>query len=377
MTRRLLGAASAAAILLSPMTAMSQGALGVQGLGYPTGQASTASVGMGAASAEADPSSALNPAALASAGRYSVYVQFEPEFRQTRGAGGRDNAATMRFPGFSGTFGYRRFVAGVGFSTLLDRTWTNTYSDSMDVGGVTYPSSLRASSDGAINDARFAASYRVHERLLVGAGIHVLSGENRLAFGRAFPDSTGLGSIAQSSIVNYSGRTFSAGVLARPIAGLIVAASGRFGGKLDSELDNDDLAEGAAPSRYGLGLTWIGIPNTVLSARVDRTAWTDMRDLVSDTLPLFDATEIGFGAEVAGPRLFDLPTAVRLGFRDRELPFGVQGEQVSERSFSGGLGMPLARGRAQLDLALQRSARKAAGVTERSWFVGIGLGIRP
>lgn len=376
MPRSLLGVAVAAA-LSSAGVAHAQGALGVQGLGYPTGQIGTGSLGMGGSSAEADAASALNPASLATAGRFSVYLQFEPEFRQTRGAAGRDNATTVRFPGFAGTFGYRRFVAGVGFSTLLDRTWSNTYADSQEIDGVMYPSSLRASSAGAINDARFAASYALHPRLQLGAGVHVLSGENRIEFGRAFPDSTGLGSIAQSSVVNYSGRAFSAGLMSRPVDGLVVAASARFGGTLDSEIDGEDLAEGAPPSRYGVGLSWVGIPATVLSVRYDRTAWTDMRDLVSDTLPLFDASELSFGAELAGPRLFGGPTAVRLGFRDRDLPFGVAGEQVSERSLSGGLALPLARGRAQMDLALQRSTRRAAGVTERSWFLGVGLGIRP
>ncbi len=375
--RRSLCVAAFAAALSIPYVASAQGALSVQGLGYPTGQVSTASLGMGGSSAEADAASALNPASIASFGRYSVYLQFEPEFRQTRGAAGRDNATTVRFPGFAGTFGYRRFVAGVGFSTLLDRTWSNTYTDSQEVGGVLYPSSLRASSNGAINDARFAAAYAVTARVQVGVGVHVLSGENRLEFGRAFPDSTGLGSVAQTSVVNYSGRTFSAGVMTRPIDGLVVAASARFGGTLDSEVDGDDLAEGAPPSRYGIGLSWVGIPSTVLSMRYERTAWSDMRDLVSDTLPLFDATELAVGAELAGPRMFGSPTAVRLGFRDRDLPFGAVGEQVSERSVSGGLSMPLARGRAQVDFALQRSARRAAGVTERSWFLGVGLGIRP
>lgn len=370
------GVATAAWFLL-PAASLAQGALSVQGLGYPTGQVSSGSMGMGASTAEADAASSINPAALATVGRYSVYMQFEPEFRQTRGAGINDNASTMRFPGFSGTFGYRRFVAGLSFSTLLDRTWANTYADSQVVGGVTYPSSLRAASNGAINDARFAASYFVSERLQVGLGVHVLSGENRLEFGRAFPDSTGLGSIAQTSVVNYSGRAFSAGLMTRPLSGLVVAASARFGGKLGSQRDGETLADGAAPSRYGVGFTWIGIPSTVLSVRYDRTAWTDLRDLVSDTLPLFDATEIGLGAEVAGPRLFNAPMALRLGFRDRGLPFGAQGDQVSERSVSGGVGLPLGRGRAQVDLALQRSTRRAAGLTERSWFVGVGLGIRP
>jgi hypothetical protein len=332
---------------------------------------------MGGASAEADPASPLNPAAISSRGRFSVYLQIEPEFRRTSGAGFEDRSTTMRFPGFMGTFQFRRLTAGLSFSTLLDRTWSNTYADSQDVGGTTYPSSLRAASSGALNDSRFAASYQVHERLQVGAGVHVLSGQNRIEFGRSFPDSTGIGAVVQTSRLSYAGRMYSAGAVAQPVRGLVVAASARFGGTLDSDRNQQPVAEGKPPSRYGLGVSWVGIPNTVLSARVDRTAWTEMEDLASDGLDIFDVTEVGFGAEVGGPRVFGTTSTVRLGVRDRGLPFGVQGEQVSERSFSGGLGLPVARGRAQLDLTLQRATRKAAGVTERSWFLGVGLGIRP
>ena len=41
------------------------------------------------------------------------------------------------------------------------------------------------------------------------------------------------------------------------------------------------------------------------------------------------------------------------------------------------ISVPFARGRAQVDLALQRATRSAAGADEKAWFVSIGLGIRP
>lgn len=371
-----LGAAIGIAALVAPPAA-AQGALATQGFGYPTGQLSSSSLAMGGASAEADPASALNPAAIGTRGRYSVYLQLEPEFRRTSGAGFEDRSTTMRFPGFAGTFGFRRLTAGLSVSTLLDRTWSNTYSDSQEVGGTVYPSTLRAASSGAITDTRFGASYAFNDQLQVGLGVHVLSGQNRIEFGRSFPDSTGIGTVITGSRLSYAGRTYSAGVVAQPLRGLVVGASARFGGTLESDRDQVPDAEGNPPPRYGVGLSYIGIPNTVLSARVDRTNWTEMASLGTPELDVFDVTEVGLGAEVGGPRLLGAVSTVRLGFRDRGLPFGVQGEQVSERSLSGGLGIPVARGRAQLDLSLQRSVRKAVGVTERSWFLGVGLGIRP
>lgn len=368
---------SLAALASLPLAAGAQGALGSQGFGYPTGQLGTGSLALGGATAESDAASALNPAALASATRYSVYFQFEPEFRQTRGPGISDNSTTVRFPGFTGTFGYRRFVAGVSFSTLLDRTWENTYSDSQLVGGTMYESSLRAASNGAMNDARFSLAYWVNERLQLGLGVHAIAGENRIEFGRAFPDSVGLGSVGQVSTISYSGRAVSAGVMTRPVKDLLVAASARFGGSLNAERNDVFMSEAEVPSRYGVGLSWVGIPNTTLSMRFDRTAWSDLDGLGSDSVTVFDSNELGFGVDMAGPRILGAPSVARLGFRDRTLPFGVAGDQVSERSFSGGVGVPFARGRAQMDITLQRSLRKAAGLDERSWFLGIGLGIRP
>ncbi len=369
----LLGACIAAL----PVALRAQGSLGSQGFGYPTGQLSSGALATGGSTAEIDPSSSVNPAALASPSRYAIYMQFEPEFRRTSGRGIQDRSTTIRFPGFMATGGYQRVSASLSFSTLLDRTWSNTYSDSQLVGGQMYESSLRAASAGAINDTRFAVSYYVSPKLQVGLGIHSISGENRIEFGRAFADSTGLGSIGQQSSLNYSGRAMSLGAMTQPIKGLVIAGSARFGGEMRALRDTVVISTADVPSRYGIGVTWFGIPNTTLGARYERTSWSDMQRLGSDSLSVFDATELGLGLDVAGPRLFGAASIVRLGVRDRTLPFGVDGNRVSERSISGGVGIPLARGRAQLDLTLQRAFREAAGLNERSWFVGIGLGIRP
>ncbi len=354
-----------------------QGSISGQGYGYPTGQLSASALGIGGATAEQDAASPINPAAIASSLRYSIYMQFEPEFRRTSGAAGNGSSSIIRFPNFMATGGVRRVAFGVSFSTLLDRTWSNTYSDSQDVGGETFPSTINASSTGAMNDARFAAAYGINERLQIGIGVHAISGENRLGFGRSFPDSTGIGGVQQTTVINFSGRAFSAGAVFQPVRDLTLGASARFGGPLDAERDGVNLAEASVPSRYGVGVTWSGIPNTTLAARYDRTAWSDMQGLGSAQMSTFDATELGLGVDVIGPRVSGAPSVVRLGFRDRTLPFGVDGEQVKERAYSGGISLPVSRGRGQIDLTLQRAARSASGVNERGWFLALGLGIRP
>ncbi len=358
-----------------------QGSIGGQGYGYPTGQLSSAALGIGGAIAEHDAASPLNPAAIGSTLRYSLYMQFEPEFRRTSGPSGDARSSIIRFPNFMATGSIRRVTLAVSFSTLLDRTWSNTYSDSQNVGGEMFPSTLNASSAGAMNDTRFAAAYTVNANLQLGVGLHAISGENRLGFGRTFPESTGIGGVQQSTVLNFSGRAMSAGAVFQPVRGLVLGASARFGGPVNAERDGSPLAEATVPSRYGVGVTWFGIPNTTLAARYDRTTWSDLQGLGSAQMSTFDASELGLGVDVSGPRVGGAASVVRMGFRARTLPFGVDGEQVKERAFSGGVSVPVSRGRGQIDLTLQRAARSAGGsaggVNERGWFLALGLGIRP
>jgi len=83
---------------------------------------------------------------------------------------------------------------------------------------------------------------------------------------------------------------------------------------------------------------------------------------------------------------------VRAGARFRTLPFGYQtpctlpipvgstcsnSEKVSETSFGAGLGVPLTRERAGLDLSVQRASRSAADIKERGFILSFGLRVSP
>lgn len=361
----------------SSLAAQAQGSVATQGYGYPTGQLSAAANGGGGAAAEIDAASAINPAALAAGARYSVYMQFEPEFRSTRSGGAEERVRVMRFPGFAASGGWGKFAAGVSFTTLLDRTWLNQYADTQSVGGIATPSSVIASSDGGITDARFSIAYALRPRLQVGLALHSLSGQNRIVFGRAFSDSSGLGSAEQSSTLNFGGRGLSLGVIGMPIEDLVIGASLRTSGPLSVRQDGRALASADVPSRMGIGASWIGIPNTTLSVRFDQTRWTRMAALGSTRMSTFDATDIGAGLEVVGPRIAGGSTAIRVGVRDRGLPFGVDGKAVGERTTSGGMSIPLGRSRGQIDLGLQRATRTSSVAAEKAWLLSLGFGIRP
>lgn len=357
--------------------APAQGALSNQGFGYPTGQLSSGALGSGGAGAESDPASPLNPAAITQNSRYAVFLQFEPEFRTTEVDGRSASARLLRFPTFQVTGSWRRFTGSVGVSNLLDRSWTNVYSDSLLVGGDWVPSTLRASSTGAMSDVRVALGYVISSRLQVGAALHGIAGENSTEFIRSFDDSSGVGDIGQRGAVSFSGSAFSVGAVAIPIDKLVLAASFRQGGDLRLEENRVEVATAGVPQRFGVGVSWLAIPGASVSARLDQTRWTDMRGLGTAAVTVFDATELSLGADILGPRIAGANSVVRAGIRDRSLPFGVLGDRVRERAVSLGAGLPVARGRGQVDVAVQRAQRSALGASERGWFLSLGLGIRP
>jgi hypothetical protein len=366
-----------AVLALSASGLAAQGSISNQGFGYPMGGLSGASAAMSGASAELDANSQVNPAAVTRSNRMSLAVRFEPERKSATIGGERVGSSLVRFPSIQASGSIGNFVGTLGVSTMLDRTWRNSTSDSLLVGGEWVPSTLQVGSEGAMSDARFAVGYIVSPRLQVGAAFHAIVGENRTLFSRRFDDTSGVQNIGQQNSFGFGGRAVSVGMVSEPLKNLIVAASARFGQELVLELQGDELASANVPNRFGVGVTYFGIAGVSVNARVDRTNWTDLEGLGSDSVDVFDATEIALGVEALGPRIFGASSAFRAGVRDRTLPFGVQGNAVKERGFSFGIALPLARGRSQIDLGAQRMQRTTPGYKENAWLISLGLGIRP
>jgi hypothetical protein len=376
--RRGLGLACTVAVaVFAPTASQAQGSIGSQGFGYPIGGLSAGALGAAGAGAESDPNSAVNPAAITQNARYTVMVQFQPEFRRTSLPTQDINTTVMRFPTFQATGTYRRFTGSVGVSTLLDRSWVNRYSDSLQIGGEWVPSEIQTSSAGALSDVRAALGYVINKHVQVGIGLHGFAGENRTTFDRLFPDTSGVGGLSQSAAFGFAGTAISAGVVTIPRDGLVLAASVRSGGALTLEENGNEAGRGGVPTRFGVGVNWLAIPGAAISARVDRTLWSEMEGLGTSAVSIFDATELAIGTDILGPKIGGTNSLVRAGLRDRTLPFGVNGNQIRERAMTFGLGLPIGRSRGQVDIAAQRAMRTGAGFEERGWFVSIGLGIRP
>jgi hypothetical protein len=369
-----------AALVLAAPVARAQGTLGSQGFGYPPGQLSVYSRSIGGATGEVDPLSPINPASLILLRRGALYIQSEQESRSIDAGGQSGSTRSYRFPLFAaGVPIGNRGMLGVSFSTLLDRTWGTEIRAREQFGSdsVSYTETFK--SEGALNDVRVGGAWAFKENVVVGVGIHMFPGENRLTINRIFDDSLVFAPLRDSANVSYFGTGVSAGVLWRPGRTLTIGASGRMGGTLKLRESDTLVAKADAPSRFGIGARYEVVPGTAVALRADRTLWSKMEGLGSVRATPDDAWDFGLGLDAVGPRISGAQFALRAGARRRTLPFLANDEQVKETAFSFGSGTPLAGGRAQLDFFLERAARSAGGsvdAKERSWTFGLGLTVR-
>jgi hypothetical protein len=379
MRRSLVALTIGCAMAVVSSRSNAQGTLGAQGFGYPPGQLSAYARSLGGATGETDALSPINPAALALMRRGGLYLQSEQERRQLESGGQTGSMNIYRFPLFLAAVPIgSRGVLAASYSTVLDRTWGTELRGSTSFQGDTVSFTQSFESEGALNDVRFAGSWAIRDNLILGAGVHLFPGENRLTVARNFDDSLTFAPLRDTSTVNYWGYGYSGGLLWRPIRSLTIGASGRYGGKLDLRQRDTLKATAHAPSRFGAGIRW-DVPGLTAAFRFDRTLWSDMKGLGSANANPKDAWDLGFGVDAVGPQLFGHQVTIRAGARRRTLPFLADSQQVHETAFTLGTGAPFARGRAQVDFFVERAARTASDVdaTERSWTFGLGFTIRP
>ena len=377
--------ALATLLFVGARPSQAQGTLAGQGFGFAPGQLSTRALGSGGATSQFDPHSPLNPASLGRLNRTTVFLQYEPEFRQVRLDDESDGSRLIRYPvAFVAFPASERLTVGVSTSTLLDRTWTSRFDFTVPVTDGVAEGSGTFASAGAINDVRLGAAWSFGESFRLGAGAHALTGQNRLAVNGVFtfPDSLGTAPLSERSILSYGGYAGSLGLDWRPSRVLAFAASALKGGAIRSYRNDSVQTSARVPDRLGMGVAYSGIRGASLALSADWQEWSSLeslRDPRFSQLRAFDAWGFGLGAELEGPSWFQQTIPVRGGLRYRMLPFGAGDEQVREVAVGSGLGVPVARGRGTLDLAIQRASRSASGIEakETAWTLSVGLTVRP
>lgn len=376
--RNLLVAIAVVALVSSRGDA--QGALSLQGLGYPTGGLSARAEGTGGGLADFDALSLVNPASLAGVGSAAVFFQYSPEFRRVTAGSSTAKTTTARFPLISGVLPMgQTWTLGLSSSTFLDRSSETSLVRRQQVGDITDSANVTERNKvlGAINDVRLALAWARGPGFRLGFGAHAFTGSNRITFLQLFPDSARYISTAQSGRISFAGFAGSAGLEYRPSRAIGFALSGRMGGDLRAESGDTAIGKAPLPDHYSASVIYDGITGASISARVAHDAWSSLSALSSSNIKGFDAWDTGVGVEATGPRILQRIVMVRAGARFRTLPFAFNGEKVSETSFMAGLGAPLARERASLDFSVQRANRTSRDVKERGFILSFGLRVSP
>lgn len=368
----------ALAASLAASTAAAQGTLSTQGLGFPPGQLSTVSRTMGGATGELDPLSPLNPAALGLLRNPMIYMQADPEFRTLQVGTESQRTNVARFPVFLGALALgSRWTAGVSASTLIDRTWTTTVRDTQIVGVDTLGSDVTQRSDGSIADLRVGVSFATTRWLRLGLSAHAYSGRDLRVAARLYDDTVRFQSDTQTTTLSFGGNAVTLGAHAFWPRIAAVGLTFRKGGTLSAYDVDTKLASGSAPDHLGLSVAYLGVRGANIAARIARDDWTSVRGL-SSTLNIHEGLDLGVGVDVIGPRFAGSAINLRAGGRWRTLPFSADGRAVTEDTWSGGFGLPLAGGRAELNFGALRSMRRSdSGISEKAWTLSTGFGVRP
>jgi hypothetical protein len=372
------------ALTVVTSTVNAQGALSTAGLGYPTGQISARSEGAGGALADFDALSLVAPAAIAGVGSAALYFQYSPEFRRVSDGTNTARTTTARFPLVSGVLPVgQRWTMGLSSSTFLDRSYETSLTRKQSVGDPTNPADSisvieRTKVLGAINDIRLSAAWAGSNVFRIGFGGHLFSGSNRVTLSEIFPDSSRFISPSQADRISFAGFAASAGIEYHPSHVIAFALAARKGGDLTAEASDTVLGKGKIPDHYSASVTYDGITGATFAARVAHDAWSSLSDLSSTHIQAFDGWDTSVGGELSGPRILQRIIILRAGARFRALPFASNGEKVSEKTFTAGLGVPLTRDRAAFDFALQRAARSTSGaVKETGYILSFGLRVSP
>lgn len=369
-----------AAALALPAVAQAQGSLGALGFGYPVNGMSTRASGTAGAFGEIDPLSPINPASLGGLTRSVISAQAEPEHRTLSFGNVREKTASQRVPLLAVAFPARGGVAvGLSMRGFLDRSYTTTTAGTAVVNGNTLATSEQLTMRGSIGDIRAALGWQIRQRARIGIAGHIFTGENTGVRERRFADTLKFGTTLDSSKATFIGTAVTVGGELRLGLGFSAAASYRSGNSFEARIRDTTRASGNVPARLGGTLRYDGISGSSFAVGFENVKWSDMQSMSSSRITAGDVTNIYGGAEVAGPKLRGVPILVRAGYANSKLPFSTTKELVKETRFSGGLGLPVARDNATLDLSIQRANRSLVGLNakESAWLFGIGIQVRP
>lgn len=375
--------ALAAGFAAAPPAAAQDSVFGIRGLGFLDRSVSGRSAALGGGFALFDGEAALNPASLAAWHGTAGWAVAAGSTHSFDAGSGSSSLSATRFPviGFAGAIGPKVVVA-VSASDYLDRNWSVQQTDTVSPRGTPVVASDQTRSIGGVTDIRAAMAYRL-TGIVLGVGLHALTGSTQTSVKRQFPNDSAYIPFAQELVTSYSGVGISFGALLSPGPRFVAGASVRFNGRLRSSTP-DTAASVALPLEVNAGLYYQPITGVVVTGTAGYAGWSTASDaLVAAGQPRArNVWSVGFGVEAAMLRVGRGLAPLRVGYRWRQLPFPIPSllggvSPLSEHAVTGGLGIDTAGGRATVDLGIEIGSRTAGALSEGFTTGYLGLTIRP
>lgn len=373
-----------AVCVATPMVAQSS-QFGIRGLGHPGRASSVRTLGSGGAFGLFDGESSQNPAALASLTAVTSAFTAATSWRNAVNPGGDASVQSSRFPLVlvGGPVGRTRLSGSFSYSNYTDRDFTLASSGTISPRGVPVGYSDTLSSRGGINDLRLAGGWRLSPRLAVGAGVHFLTGSNRLSTRRVFADTSYIAAEQRAELA-YSAIGVSAGFVVQPRPGFSIAGSVRRDGSLDIRRDSTPTGTVELPLALMGGVRLRISPRIEVAGQVARRNWSvaDEGLRASGAAGARSTLDVAGGVELLSNPRRPGQRPLRLGVRYAKLPFLIaDNPQPEEWGVSAGTGMrfrPAADSRdvGGIDLTIERIKRKSGtAYTESAWVLSVGLTI--
>lgn len=355
---------------------------GVRGLGLPGRNLSTRARSTGGSFGLFDSESSLTPTSLAGLGGMTAGFNITPEWRRWESPTGSASLQDTRFPLLliGGPLPHRSVWLGISFSSYVDRDYRLASVDTVTIRSVPVGVTDTLSSTGGLDDLRFATAFRPSEGWTLGAAFHVITGSNRLESRRVFADTLFL-PIRQTSELSYAGVGFSLGAARRVSSKLTLAALIRSDGHANVDRDSTRISRIDLPYSFAAGLLFRPTPKLQVAGQLLYRTWSGANsDLVSQGgIGAVNTIDLSAGIELIPDSRRPNRRPIRLGLRYADLPFPLAtGQKAHEFSLSVGTGTRFAKGRAGVDLAVERAWRSDGSTQkERAFLFTAGISVRP
>jgi hypothetical protein len=297
-------------------------------------------------------------------------------------------AATGRtqFPAFGIAYPYRANVVTLGFSGVLSQDWQTEVLRSISFGdGRTVDAFDRFVARGGISALSLGVARNVLPQLSVGVSGGLLLGSVTYLYSRELsPIDVGpdVELYADRGYWRSGGQTATASVQWRPTPLVQVGAGLTWSGDLQLRPAEGTLGETVEiplPLTLRLGAEGTLTPGLSMAASWSWADWGDAAEALGNPGAPGGVMEWGTGLEWARAELRGRPMPIAVGIRSRDLPFTFLGDPVTERAFTGGLGLhlvdsddiPLARA----FVSVERGTRDAGLRSEAFWRTSVTLRI--